>query len=317
MGIASGRKVAIVGCGFVGSTTAFSLMGTGLFTEMVLIDMDQDRAEGEALDISHGTVFASPCEIYAGTYADAADADIMIITAGAGQAPGETRIDLAGKNVSIMKSIINEVNDSGFNGILLILSNPVDVLTYAATTLSNLPENHILGSGTVLDTGRLRHLIGAELDVDSRNVHAHVIGEHGDSEFIAWSGAHVAGIPLEDFFHMRTDHSFETFRNETSADVRDAAYEIIAKKKATYYGIAMAAARICMAIVRDEKSVLAVSHVLHGEYSIEGVALSMPCIIGSQGIECSMPPVLNYQEQQALRKSADTLRSVIEDVGLE
>lgn len=311
------RKVAVIGCGFVGSATAFALMESGLFSEMVLLDVDQARAEGEALDISHGTAFASPMDIYAGTYDDIADAGVIIITAGIGQKPGETRIDLVNKNVDVFKGILREIRTRNCGGILLVVSNPVDILTYVTVKLSGLPESRVIGSGTVLDTGRLKHIIGEKLAVDPRNVHARILGEHGDSELIAWSSAHVAGIPLEDFFHMREQGSYDKFRSSMSDIVRNAAYEIIAKKKATYYGIAMAVTRICSAIVRDEKSVLSVSNYMQGEYGISDIALSTPCIVGKEGIEVRMPPSLNYQEQQELKASAATLREVIDALDLD
>lgn len=315
--IANNRKVAIIGCGFVGSASAFALMESGLFSEMVLIDVDAERAEGEALDISHGTAFASPIDIYAGTYDDIADVGIVIITAGVGQKPGETRIDLVNKNVAIFKGILGEIRARDFSGILLIVSNPVDILTYVSVKLSGLPECRVIGSGTVLDTGRLKHIIGEHLGVDPRNVHARILGEHGDSELIAWSSAHVAGIPLEDFYNMRIENgSYEEFRRETTELVRNSAYEIIKKKHATYYGIAMAIRRICGAIVRDEKSVLSVSNYMQGEYGISDIALSTPCVVGANGIEVRMPPSLNYREQEQMKASAQTLQEVAAGLGL-
>lgn len=315
--IANNRKVAIIGCGFVGSASAFALMESGLFSEMVLIDVDADRAEGEALDISHGTAFASPIDIYAGTYDDIADAGIVIITAGVGQKPGETRIDLVKKNVAIFKDILGEIRARDFSGILLVVSNPVDILTYVSVKLSGLPECRVIGSGTVLDTGRLKHIIGEHLGVDPRNVHARILGEHGDSELIAWSSAHVAGIPLEDFYNMRIeDGSYDKFRRETTELVRNSAYEIIKKKHATYYGIAMAIKRICGAVVRDEKSVLSVSNYMQGEYGISDIALSTPCVVGADGIEVRMPPSLNYREQEQLKESAQMLQDVARDLDL-
>ncbi len=306
-----GRKVAIIGCGFVGATSAFALMESGLFSEMVLIDVDHDRAEGEALDISHGLAFARPMDIHAGTYADLRDADVVIITAGAAQKPGESRLDLVSKNVSIFESIMSEIRGSGFSGIMLIVSNPVDILTHVSIQLSGLPEHRVIGSGTVLDTGRLKQIISERLGVDPRNVHVRILGEHGDSELIAWSSAHVAGIPLEDFFNMRSAGSYEEFRREVTDLVRNSAYEIIQRKRATYFGIAMAVKRICECIVRDEKSVLSVSNAMQGEYGIEGVALSTPCVLGSDGIEVRMPPSLNYKEQSQLKASASQLKEVI------
>ena len=312
-----GRKVAIIGCGFVGATSAFALMESGLFSEMVLIDVDHDRAEGEALDISHGLAFARPMDIHAGAYEDIADADVVIVTAGAAQKPGESRLDLVNKNVAIFQGIMTQIRESGFSGILLIVSNPVDVLTHVSIRLSGLPESRVMGSGTVLDTGRLKQIISERLDVDPRNVHVRILGEHGDSELIAWSSAHVAGIPLEDFFNMRNAGSYEEFRREVTDMVGNSAYEIIEKKKATYFGIAMAIKRICECIVRDEKSVLSVSNSLQGEYGLEGVALSTPCVVGSNGIEVRMPPALNYKEQAQLKSSAAQLKEVIAQLELD
>lgn len=217
------RKVAVVGCGFVGSSSAFALMQSGLFSEMVLIDVDRARAEGEALDIAHGTPFATPMKIYAGDYADAADAAIIVVTAGAAQKPGETRLDLVNKNVRIFQGIIPQIRDSGFEGILLIVSNPVDVLTYAAIKMSGLPEGHVIGSGTVLDSARLQEALGAHLGVDPRDVEAYVIGEHGDSELAVWSSADVAGVPLKDFCEMRGHFDHEEAERRIAEDVKNAA----------------------------------------------------------------------------------------------
>ena len=298
------RKVAVVGCGFVGAATAFTLMQSGLFSEMVLIDANFDKADGEAKDISHGIPFAGQMKIYAGDYDDASDAAIMIITAGANQAPGETRLDLVSKNVAIYKEIIPEVARRDFHGIMLIVSNPVDILTHVAVKLSGLPENRVIGSGTVLDTARLKYAIGQHLDVDSRSVHAFIIGEHGDSEIAAWGSTNVSGIPLTDFCEMRghTDHKQEMRR--IAEEVKGSAYDIIAKKRATYYGIAMSVRRICECIMRDEKSILPVSAEMHGEYGIEGIALSMPSIVGSSGFETHVPIQLTPDEADALRRSA-------------
>ena len=310
------RKVVVVGCGFVGAASAYTLMLSGLFNEMVLIDVDRKRAEGEALDISHGISFASPCDIYAGTYDDIVDASLIVITAGANQKPGETRIDLVHKNAAILKSILHEIRIRNYAGLLLIVANPVDILTHVAVQCSGLPENHVLGSGTVLDTARLKQMIGDSLGVDPRNVHAHILGEHGDSELISWSNAHVAGIPLEDFFAMRDGGNYSKFKDEIGSAVRNSAYEIIQRKGATYYGIALAVKRICTAIVRDEKSVLPVSNLMTGNYGISGVTFSTPCIVGSSGIEGRVPAELNYSERKALQESAAVLKDVIGQLDL-
>ena len=308
------RKVAIIGCGFVGSASAFALMESGLFSEMVLIDVSHEKAEGEALDISHGLPFAKPMNIYAGDYTNISDAAIIVVTAGAGQKPGETRLDLVRKNVGIFRSIIPQIAAHNTEGILLIVANPVDILTYAAARLSGFPENRVFGSGTVLDTARLKYLLGEHLNVDSRSVHAFIIGEHGDSEIAAWSSANVSGVPLHNFCEMRGHFEHEKAMYEIAEGVKNSAYEIIEKKKATYYGIAMSVKRICEAIVRDEKSILPISSIQHGQYGIEGVALSMPAVVGKNGVETLVPIELNEAEQTALRHSADTLRQVLNEV---
>ena len=310
------RKVAIVGCGFVGSSSAFALMQSGLFSEMVLIDVDRARAEGEALDISHGSPFASPMRIYAGDYADAADAAIIVVTAGAAQKPGETRLDLVNKNVGIFRSIIPQIRQAGFEGILLIVSNPVDILTYAAIKLSGLPESRVIGSGTVLDSARLQEALGAHLGVDPRDVEAYIIGEHGDSELAVWSSADVAGVPLKDFCEMRGHFDHEAAERRIAEEVKNAAYEIIRRKHATYYGIAMSVARLCAAIMRDEKCILPVSSLMVGEYGLSDIAISMPTIIGRDGIECRVPISLSDAELAELQQSAAALGDVLDSAGL-
>ncbi len=309
------RKVAVIGCGFVGSATAFTLMQSRLFSEMVLLDANEEKADGEAKDIAHGVPFAGQMKIYAGNYDDVADAAIIIVTAGANQKPDETRLDLVHKNVAIYKSIIPEIASRDYQGILLIVSNPVDILTYTALKLSGLPENRVIGSGTVLDTARLKYALGEHLSVDSRSVHSFIIGEHGDSEIAAWSSTNVSGIPLNDFCEMRGHFNHEASMEEIANRVKNSAYEIIAKKHATYYGIAMSVKRICECIMRDEKSILPISTIMHGEYGIENIALSMPAIVGANGVETHVPISLNEEEAQKLKESADALKKVID--GLE
>lgn len=308
------RKAAVIGCGFVGSSTAFALMQSGLFSELILIDADASRADGEALDISHGTPFARPMKIYAGTYEDITDAAVIIITAGANQKPDESRLDLVSKNTNIMRSIVSEIMSHGCEGILLIVSNPVDILTYEALQISGLPKNRVIGSGTVLDTGRLKSELGEHLGVDSRSIHAFIIGEHGDSEIAAFSSANVSGVPLNDVCEMRGYFHHEQAMREIAQTVKNSAYEIIDKKKATYYGIAMAVRRICEAIVRDEKSILPVSVMLDDIYGLKDVVLSMPAIIGAEGAEGLMPISLNQEEQNQLWQSATLLREIIEKI---
>ena len=307
------RKAAIIGCGFVGSATAFTLMQSRLFSELVLLDANEAKADGEAKDIAHGIPFAGQMKIYAGTYDDIADSAIIIITAGANQKPGETRLDLVHKNVAIYKSIIPEISRRDFQGILLIVSNPVDILTYTALKLSGFPENRVIGSGTVLDTARLKYALSEHLGVDSRSVHSFIIGEHGDSEIAAWSSANVSGIDLNDFCEMRGHYNHHEAMEKIANDVKNSAYEIIAKKHATYYGIAMSVKRICEAIVRDEKSIMPISSMMHGEYGIEDVALSMPAIVGKNGAQGKVPISLNYDEITKLQESAKALKKVIED----
>ena len=247
------RKIAIVGCGMVGATSAFALMEQGLFSELVLVDVNRERAEGEAMDIGHGMIFASPMNIYAGDYDDIMDASIIVITAGASQKVGETRLDLVKKNAAIFSSIIPEIAKRNYQGILLIVANPVDILTHVAQKLSGFSRSRVFGSGTVLDTGRLKYLLGQHLDVDPRNIDAYIIGEHGDSEIPVWSSAYVSGMPLSRFCEFRGHHDHKASMEHLAQSVKDSAYEIIKKKKATYYGIAMGVRRICSAIIRDEK----------------------------------------------------------------
>ncbi len=310
------RKAAMIGCGFVGSASVFALMQSGLFTEIVLIDADKSKAEGEAMDISHGIPFARQMKIYAGDYDDIEDAAIVIISAGAGQKPGETRLDLVHKNVNIFKSIIPEISQRNFQGILLVVANPVDILTQVAIRLSGFPEERVIGSGTVLDSARLKHALGEHLSVDSRSVHAFIIGEHGDSEVVAWSSANVSGIELSKFCEMRGHYKHKENADEIAQMVKNSAYEIINRKHATYYGVAMAVKRICEAIVMDEKSILPVSHMIHGAYGIEDVVISMPAVVGAYGLETNVPIVLSGDEALKLKESADALKEIVDSLEL-
>ena len=306
-------KVAMIGCGFVGAASCFALMESGLFREMVLIDANKEKAEGEALDISHGLPFAKPMDIYAGDYSDIADASIVIVSAGAAQKPGETRLDLVKKNVNIFKSIMPQIRDSGFEGILLIVANPVDILTTVAQKLTGFPESRVIGSGTVLDTARLKYLLGEHLGVDSRSIHAFIVGEHGDSEIVAWSSANVSGVPINDFCELRGHFTHRESMQKIADDVKNSAYTIIEKKQATYYGIAMAVRRICEAIIRNEESILPVSVTLHGDFGIEGVSLSMPAVVGKSGVETLVPIKLSVDELVRLQESAAALKSIYQE----
>ena len=296
------RKVAVIGCGFVGSSSAFALMQSGLFSEMVLIDADTKRAEGEAMDISHGISFARPMQIYAGNYDDITDAAIIVITAGANQKPDETRLDLIKKNAAIMKSFVGEIKKRDFGGILLI-----------ALKESGYPSNRVIGSGTVLDTGRFKYLLGEHLDVDSRSVHAFIIGEHGDSELAAWSNARIGGLKVNDFCELRGHFNHEQSMKKIFENVRNSAYEIIERKHATYYGIAMAVKRICEAIVRNEKSILPVSSLMTGEYGLNDVVLSIPAVVDETGVQKVIPIELNDEELTKLKDSANILKDIAKD----
>lgn len=308
------QKAAVVGCGFVGSAIAYALMQQGTFSELVLLDANGAKAEGEAMDISHGVPFAHAMDIRKGEYEDIADAGVVIITAGANQKPGESRLDLVQKNAGIMRSIIREIKRVNCAGILLIVSNPVDILTQVALEESGFPKERVIGSGTVLDTARLKYLVSGKLDVDSRNVHAFIIGEHGDSELAVWSCANVYGIDLEEFAALRGFSSFEKEKDEIYHAVRDSAYEIIERKGATYYGIGMAATRIAEAIVRDSHTVAPVSVSLNGEYGLSGLCLSIPTVIGNRGAEQILEIHLSEDEMEKLRRSAEELKKVLAQI---
>lgn len=310
------RKAAIVGCGFVGASIAFRFLQQGLFSHLVLLDANQAKAEGEAMDLSDGLPYGAAMEITAGSYDDIADCGLVVITAGVNQKPGETRLDLIGKNTAILKDIIKEITARRFEGILLIVSNPVDVLTYAAWRLSGYPKERVIGSGTVLDTGRLKQLLGEELGVDSRNVHAFIVGEHGDSELAVWSGANVSGLDLDDFCRLRGQELHAENMERIYREIRDSANEIIKRNGATYYGIAMAVGRIAACIVKDEHAVLPISVALEGEYGLDHVALSIPSIVGKSGLEKILEIPLGGAEREALSRSAGQLKEAMDGLGL-
>lgn len=309
------QKAAVIGCGFVGSATAFAMARSGIFSELVLLDSNRDKAEGDAMDMSHGLPFTRPMKIYAGDYPDLAGCALIVITAGANQKPGETRLDLVKRNVSILKSIIDPLMQVNREAILLIVSNPVDILTWAAQKLSGLPNSQVMGSGTVLDTGRLKYLLGEHLNVDSRSVHAVIVGEHGDSELAVWSGANVSGVDLDHFCELCGKCDYRENMERIYRDVRDSAYEIIEKKGATYYGIAAAVTRIAQSIVRDEHSVLPVSTNLHGLYGVDDLCMSVPAVVGRGGVEKVLEIELSDAERQAFQHSAQTLGEIAQ--GLE
>ena len=309
------QKCAVIGCGFVGASIAFSLVQEEMFSELVLIDINQTKAEGEAMDLSHGLPFVHPMKIYAGTYADLADCFLIIITAGAGQRPGETRLELVRKNVEIFRDMIPQITAVTQDARLLIVSNPVDVMTYAAWKLSGYPPEHVIGSGTVLDTARLKYLLGAHLGVDSRSVHAFIIGEHGDSELAVWSSANISGVDLDSFCDICGACDGETL-HRLYEDVRTSAYKVIEKKGATYYAIALAVTRIARAIVREEHSVLPVSAYVNGHYGVSDVYFGVPSIVGAEGIEKVLDITLDASEHQQLEHSEQTLKDVITGLDL-
>lgn len=308
------RKCAIIGCGFVGASIAFRFLESGLFSEMVLIDVNKDKSEGEALDLAHGIPFTRPMSIYSGTYDDLEDCAVVVITAGGAQKPGQTRTDLVDMNIGIFKKIIPEITKRNRDCILLVVSNPCDVLTYAALKISGFPANRVIGSGTVLDTARLKYLLGNHLDVDPRNVHAFIIGEHGDSELAVWSSASVSGVDLREFCRIFGKSSDESVFRGIYEDVRDSAYEIIRKKSATYYAIAMAVERICECIVRDEHSVLTVSSLSNGHYGIDDICLGLPAVVGKDGVEKLLDIPLSPEEQSALENSAAEMRQYLSKI---
>lgn len=307
-------KAAVIGCGFVGSTVAFTLLESGMFSELVLIDANHDRAEGEALDLSHGMVFAKPMKIYAGTYSDIADAAIIVMTAGANQKPGgETRLELVKRNAAIMKSVAEQLKDNDVAGTLIVVANPVDILTYIAMKYSGIPANKVIGSGTNLDTARFKHILGEKLNVDPRSVHAYIIGEHGDSEIAVYSSASVSGVPVKEFFALRGLDDYDVAKEKIAYDVKHVAYEVIDKKRATYYAIALSVKRIATAVLRNEHSLLPVSHMMNGEFGIEDVCMSLPSVIGENGVELRVPISLSQEESEKLLQSAKILKEVLAD----
>ena len=310
------KKCAIIGCGNVGSTIAYTLMISGLFNEIVLLDLNEKRAQGEAQDIAHGIPFNSPVEIHAGSYKDLDDAGIAIITAGVSQQQGETRIDLVQRNSKVFANIVNGITATRFNGIILVVTNPVDILTYVTIALSRFDHKKVIGSGTVLDTARLKQLMGNKLGVDARNIHTFIIGEHGDSELPVWSSANVSGIDISSYCtHCAPECCNQTF-DSIFCDVRDAAYKIIDAKGATYYAIAEAVKRIVSAIVRDEHTILPVSAFLEGQYGIRDVCLGVPCVIGSEGIEEILEIPLDKTEKSQLLYSASVMQSTLTNLNL-
>ncbi|WP_078060757.1 L-lactate dehydrogenase [Desulfotomaculum copahuensis] len=308
------RKIAVVGVGAVGSACAYAVMMSGLVSELVLVDINRERAEGEAMDMAHGASFIKPIRVYAGDYHDCHDADVIIFSAGANQKPGETRLDLVNKNYQILKDVLPRLMPLSDEGVLLMVANPVDVLTYAALHLAQLPPERVVGSGTVLDSSRFRYLISSHCRVEPRNIHAYVVGEHGDTEVPLWSRANIAGIPVREFCRWRGVPCPDPA--EISSQVRRAAYEVIARKGVTAYAIGLAVKRICESILRDENTVLTVSGLINGEYGIHDVCFSLPAIVNRQGRSRVLAVPLAPDEEEALHHSAAVLKSILDRLDL-
>jgi L-lactate dehydrogenase len=303
-------KIAIVGAGNVGATAAYALLLSGLAAEIVLIDANRDRAQGEAMDLAHAVPFSRPTRVWAGDYGDCLGAHITIVAAGTAQRTGETRMDLVRRNATIFNELIPRIAAANPDGIILVTTNPVDVLTHEAWRISGLPAERVIGSGTTLDTGRLRAALGDRFGVDPRSVHAFIIGEHGDSEVPVWSSANVAGVPLDELARTRAIAFGPDDRDRIFTETRDAAYQIIERKGATYYAVAAALVRIVEAIVRDQRTVLSVSSVLGGEaYDLGEVSVSVPSIIGSGGVHEILRLSLSDDEAAALHASAAVVRA--------
>lgn len=302
------RKIVLVGTGMVGMSFAYSALNRGLCDTLVLVDIDKKRAMGEAMDLNHGLAFAgSSMKIYAGDYTDCADADMVVVCAGVGQKPGESRLELLKRNAEVFQSIIEPVVRSGFGGVFLVATNPVDIMTRVTYELSGFNPNRVFGSGTTLDTARLRYLLGEYFSVDPRNMHAYVIGEHGDSEFVPWSQAMIATKPVIDVCEQSGGRYRLDEVQKLSVEVRDAAQQIIEAKKATYYGIGMSLVRIARAVLGDENSVLTVSARLRGEYGRRGVYAGVPCIVNRNGVDRVLELCLTEEEQGKFDNSCDIL----------
>ncbi len=302
------RKVVLIGTGMVGMSYAYALLNQNACDELVLIDINRERAAGEAMDLNHGLAFSnSHMKIYAGEYRDCENADIVVICAGVAQKPGESRLDLLQRNAAVFKSIIDPVTESGFNGIFLVATNPVDIMTRITCQLSGFNPRRVLGSGTALDTARLRYLLGQYFQVDPRNMHAYVIGEHGDSEFVPWSQAMFATVPVVDLCEKSPACDYRSLQ-EIESEVRGAAQKIIRAKNATYYGIGMALVRITKAIFGNENSVLTVSAMLRGEYGQSDVFIGTPCIVNRNGIHKVIELALTEEERKKFELSCNTLR---------
>ncbi|MDP4085226.1 MAG: L-lactate dehydrogenase [Bacillota bacterium] len=308
------NRVVLIGTGFVGSSYAFALLNQGITEELVLIDLNQNKAEGDAMDLNHGLPFApSKTKIWFGSYADCKDADVVVLTAGANQKPGETRLDLVEKNTKIFKGIVEDIMSCGFDGIFIVATNPVDILSYVVWKFSGLPKERVIGSGTILDTARFRFLLGDYFDVDPRNVHAYIIGEHGDTELPVWSHADIAGTSISEWTKNKQGFDQDDL-NHLFLNVRDAAYQIIERKGATYYGIAMGLVRLTKAILGNENSVLTVSAYLDGEYGQSDIYIGVPAVVNRNGIRQVVELELSNEEKEKFVHSANVLKKTLQPV---
>ncbi len=302
-------KIAIIGAGDVGTTIAYTIQLRGLVTEVVLVDINQEIVRGQVMDLNHGLFFVRPIHMYAGNYADCTDADVIVLTAGTRQKPGESRLQLVNRNARLCKEIVDKIDPHTCKGILLVVTNPVDIMTRVVIEHSGLPKHRVMGSGTVLDSARFRYLLSRNCQVDTRNIHAYVIGEHGDSEVILWSQVHIGGTPLDTFCKQCAVACNAMVNKEKIAEsVRKSAYHIIEAKGATNYGISLAVRRILEAIIRDEHSVLTVSTWLSGHYGFNDICLSVPCIINRTGVAQVIETPLAKNEEASLVNSAEQLR---------
>jgi L-lactate dehydrogenase len=308
------RKVVVIGAGSVGTTYIYALMHTGLVQEIVLIDIDEKKVRGEVMDLEHGMAFVPPVEVRPGDYSDCADANLIVVTAGAKQKPTQSRLELIQCNADIVKSICDKIKKFDSQAVLIMVTNPVDTLTHLALNQLGWPRKRVIGSGTVLDTARLRYMLSRHCGIDTRNVHAYILGEHGDSEVAAWSMAHLAGISLKDYCAICQGCDSRAEHEDIIRRVRDSAYHIIDYKGSTFYAIGLSLTRISAAILRNEHSILTVSLLLQGEYDIHDICLSVPCVIGNTGVERIVTARLSEGEQAALKVSAQTLREVIDNI---
>ena len=305
------KKVVLIGTGLVGMSMAYSVLNTGGIDELVLIDIDQEKAIGEAMDISHGLPYSkSSLKVKAGDYDDCKDADIVVITAGAAQKPGQTRLELASINAKIMKSITQSIMATGFDGIIIVASNPVDLMSYVVQRVSYLPANRVIGSGTILDTARLRYLLSEFLNISSTNIHAYILGEHGDSSFVPWMNTYIGCKSMMEYI-VEMNIDMNQLHN-IYKEVQQAAYEIIKRKNATYYGIGLSLNRLISAIFGDENAIFTVSAYQQGEYNQEGLFIGVPAIINRQGISKVIPLSLNNVDQEKFDKSCETLKEMID-----